>query len=51
MNIKDRVEHIKKMISGEYTPKGVMDLYYGGTTYRKPHRGVKKILDKLIWGY
>ena len=48
---KNRVEHIKKMISGEYKPKGLMDLYYGGKTYRKPRSGIKKILDKIIWGY
>ncbi|AZR73453.1 hypothetical protein BBF96_08695 [Anoxybacter fermentans] len=48
---KNRVEHIKKLISGEYKPKGLMDLYYGGKTYRNHKSGFKKFLDRLIWGY
>jgi membrane carboxypeptidase/penicillin-binding protein len=45
---KNRVEHIKLLISGEYKPKGLMDLYYGGGYYTTEPRS---FIDELIWGY
>ncbi len=41
----DRVSRIKLLISGKYTPKSLMDLYYGG---KYAPRGFFK---RLIWGY
>ncbi|WP_054871151.1 biosynthetic peptidoglycan transglycosylase [Caloranaerobacter sp. TR13] len=44
----NRVERIKLLIRGEYVPKGLMDLYYGGKYFSKKPRS---FFNKLIWGY
>lgn len=41
----DRVQRIKLLLSGEYKPKSLMDLYYGGKY------APKGFLNRLIWGY
>lgn len=57
-NLKDypernlnRVESIKRMLSGEYKLKGHMDLYYGGESYREPRSKVKGWYNRIVWGY
>jgi hypothetical protein len=47
----DRVGRIKRLVNGEYTPKGRMDLYYGGNTYRISKDPFEEFFNKLIWGY
>lgn len=45
---QNRSERIKLLVNGEYYPKGLMDLYYGGEYFtEKPYDW----LDKMIWGY
>lgn len=48
---KNRVERIKLLITDKYKPKSVMDLYYGGNTYRNSKGKIKDFLNKIIWGY
>jgi len=47
----NRVERIKLLIDEKYKPKGLMDLYYGGETYRKSKGKIKDFFNKIIWGY
>jgi membrane carboxypeptidase/penicillin-binding protein len=47
----NRVAAIKRVLSGAYAPRGVMDQYYGGETFR-PERGrLRALYDRWIWGY
>jgi len=48
---KNRVERIKLLVSGKYRPKSLMDLYYGGNTYRQNQNKFLNYLNKIIWGY
>ncbi len=45
---RDRAERIKRLIEGKYKPKGLMDLYYGG---KKPGKGIKGWIERILWGY
>jgi membrane carboxypeptidase/penicillin-binding protein PbpC len=48
---QDRSAHIQRLLAGEYRPKGLMDLYYGGKTFRKDENTIRRWWDRLIWGY
>jgi hypothetical protein len=47
----NRVAAIKRLLSGAYRPRGLMDLYYGGETYRPSRGPIRDWWTEIVWGY
>jgi membrane peptidoglycan carboxypeptidase len=49
--VANRVAAIKRVLSGAYKPRGLMDQYYGGETFRPARGPLRTLYDRWVWGY
>jgi hypothetical protein len=47
----DRVAALQRLLSGSYRPLGLMDLYYGGRTFRNDRGRLRRFLNHWVWGH